>query len=283
MPGGGPYNTARAIGRLGGDVHFLGRISNDWFGRLLRERLESDGVGTGLVVATSDPTTLVLAEIDAAGVAQYQWYVEKTSVPGLQVDDARRCLTPAPDAIHVGTLGLVLEPIAESLATVVAEAPLETFVMVDPNCRPNATDDPVAYRERMARVLRRADVVKASGEDLDFLRYGGSRVETVQWMLEAGAGAVVVTDGGEATRAWNESGELEVPVPKIEVVDTVGAGDAFGGAFLMRWLEQGLGRHELGDAHQLADAVAYAVRAAAIDCQRAGAEPPTRAEMGIAG
>ena len=67
--GGGQYNAARAMARLGGDVHFLGRISDDWFGKLLRAKLEQDGVGTALVVDTEDPTTLVLAEIDEAGVA----------------------------------------------------------------------------------------------------------------------------------------------------------------------------------------------------------------------
>ena len=281
-PGGGQYNTARAIARLGGDVHFLGRISDDWFGRLLLGRLEADGVGTDLVVATTDPTTLVLAEIDARGVAHYHWYIEHTTVPGLELADARRALLPPPDALHVGTLGLTMEPVADSLAALVAEVPSATFVMVDPNCRPTATPDVAVYRERMGRVLGRADIVKGSDEDFAFLALADSPEASARLLLDRGVGAVIVTQGGRPTRAWCAGGSVEVPVPVVDVVDTVGAGDAFGGAFLARWLEQGLGRAELADVERLEDAVAFAVRAAAINCTRAGAEPPTRAEMGLA-
>jgi fructokinase len=279
--GGGQYNTARAVARLGGDAHFLGRISDDWFGRLLLRRLEADGVGTSLVVATSAPTTLVLAEIDARGVAHYHWYAEGTTVPGLEVDDARRALTPTPDALHVGTLGLTMEPIADSLAAIVAEVPAGTFVMVDPNCRPTATPDVARYRERMVGVLARADIVKASDEDLAFLDLATGAEASARWLLERGVGAVVVTQGEGPALAWCAGGTVEVAVPSVDVVDTVGAGDAFGGAFLAWWLEQGLGRAELADREQLQAAVTFAVRAAAINCTRAGAEPPTRSEMGL--
>ncbi len=279
--GGGQYNAARAVARLGGNVQFLGRMSDDWFGRLLRGKLEADGVGLDLVVDTTDPTTLVLAEIDAAGVAHYHWYVEQTTVPGLLLADARRSLDPAPDALHVGTLGLALEPIADSLAAIVAEVPDETFVMVDPNCRPTATPDYERYRARMQRMLSRADVVKGSDEDFAYLALAETPAASARLLLEQGVGAVLVTQGGEPARGFCAAGDFAVPVPKVTVVDTVGAGDTFGGAFLAMWLEHGFGRQELADAALLEDAVAFAVRAAAINCTRAGAEPPTRAEMGV--
>ena len=157
-------------------------------------------MGTDLVVATADPTTLVLAEIDARGVAHYHWYIERTTVPGLELEDARRALAPAPDALHVGTLGLTMEPMADSLAALVAEVPAETFVMVDPNCRPTATPDVAAYRERMARVLGRADIVKASDEDLAFLALAATPEASARLLLERGVGAVIVTQrrGGGA-------------------------------------------------------------------------------------
>ena len=277
--GGGQYNTARTVARLGGNVQFLGRMSDDWFGRLLRGKLEADGVGLDLVVDTTDPTTLVLAEIDAAGVAHYHWYVEQTTVPGLLLADARRSLYPAPDALHVGTLGLALEPIADSLAAIVAEVPARTFVMIDPNCRPTATPDYERYRARMQRMLSRADVVKGSDEDFAYLALAETPAASARLLLDQGVGAVLVTHGGEPARGFCAGGDFSVPVPKVKVVDTVGAGDTFGGAFLAMWLEHGFGRRELDDAALLEDAVAFAVRAAAINCTRAGAEPPTRAEM----
>jgi fructokinase len=280
--GGGQYNAARAVARLGGDVHFLGRVSDDWFGRMLLGKLEADGVGTDLVVETPDPTTLVLAEIDEAGVAHYHWYIERTTVPGLEAEDARRCLDPAPDALHVGTLGLTMEPIADSLAAIVAEVPDETFVMVDPNCRPTATPDFDRYQARMERILARADVVKGSDEDFEYLALAGTPEASARLLLEGGVGAVLVTHGADEARGYCAGGEFAVPVPEVEVSDTVGAGDVFGGSFLALWLERGYGRAGLADAARLREAVQFAVRAAAINCTRAGAEPPTRAEMGLA-
>lgn len=279
--GGGQYNAARALARLGGSVEFLGRMSDDWFGGLLRRRLEEDGVGTALVVDTSDPTTLVLAEIDEAGVAHYHWYIEKTTVPGLLLADARRALEPAPDALHVGTLGLAMEPIADSLAAVVAEVPASTFVMVDPNCRPTATPDFERYQARMRRIISRADLVKGSDEDFEYLALAESPAATARLLLEQGVGAVLVTHGGDEALGFCAGGQVSVPVPKVQVIDTVGAGDTFGGSFLAYWLEHGLGRAELADAHLLEDAMVFAVQAAAINCTRAGAEPPDRAEMGL--
>lgn len=279
--GGGQYNAARAVARLGGDVQFLGRMSDDWFGTLLRTRLADDGVGMELVVDTTDPTTLVLAEIDAAGVAHYHWYVERTTVPGLELADARRGLEPAPDALHVGTLGLALEPMADSLASLVEEVPSATIVMVDPNCRPTATPDFERYQSRMRRVLARADVVKGSDEDFTYLALAATPEATARLLLEQGVGAVLVTQGSDEARGFCAGGDVAVPVPKVKVVDTVGAGDTFGGAFLAHWLEHGFGRRELADPHLLEDSVGFAARAAAINCTRAGAEPPTRAEMGL--
>jgi fructokinase len=280
-PGGGQYNAARALARLGGDVAFLGRIGDDWFGKLLRAKLKEDGVGTSLVVDTQDPTTLVLAEIDEAGVARYHWYIEKTTVPGLELEDALRALTPAPDALHVGTLGLAMEPIADSLAELVARVPMSTFVMVDPNCRPTATPDFGRYQARMRQVIQRADVVKGSDEDFEYLALAETPEATARLLLEQGVGAVLVTQGSDAARGFCAGGEVSVPVPTVQVSDTVGAGDTFGGSFLAYWLEHGFGRQELRDADLLEAAITFAVRAAAINCTRAGAEPPTREEMGL--
>jgi fructokinase len=174
-----------------------------------------------------------------------------------------------------------MEPIADSLAAVVASVPDETFVMVDPNCRPTATPDFDRYQARMRRILERADVVKGSDEDYEYLGLAPTPEATARMLVEAGVGAVLVTQGSDVARGFCAEGEVAVLVPKVQVVDTVGAGDTFGGSFLAYWLEHGFGRRELADRDLLEDAITFAVRAAAINCTRAGAEPPTRAEMGL--
>ncbi len=158
-------------------------------------------MGTDLVVDTADPTTLVLAEIDEAGVAHYHWYIDRTTVPGLELVDARRSLDPAPDALHVGTLGLTMEPIADSLAAIVAEVPAETFVMVDPNCRPTATPDFERYQARMRQVLARADVVKGSDEDFAYLALAETPEASARLLLEGGVGRGP-GDTRRGRRAW---------------------------------------------------------------------------------
>jgi fructokinase len=278
-PGGGPYNAARTIARLGQDVGFLGRISDDPYGRLLRDRLEGDGVKTDLVAVTSDPTTVVRAQLDPDGVAGYVFDLEGTSAPGLTWADARRALDPPPRALHAGTLGLTVPPMSDAVARLIDELPARTFVMVDVNSRPAAVPDPHAYRERMRHVLRRADVVKASAEDLEFLAPGHPHAETVESIVRGGTRLVLLTRGADEVQVVTRRGTFERPVPRVPVVDTIGAGDAFGGSFIARWSQLGLGRDDLDDRAALQDAVAFAIRVATITCQRAGADPPWAAEL----
>lgn len=280
IPGGGPYNTARTIARLQGDVAFLGRISSDGFGRRLRAGLEADGVRTDLVVATDDPTTLAVAELDKHGTASYQFYVDGTSASGVLDADTARAAGSAPHALHVGTLGLVLEPIGSSLERLVATMPDAALVMLDPNSRPSATRDPDAFRARIGRLSARADVVKVSDDDLAFLSPRLSVDVAIDRLLAAGVAVVLRTDGGRAVEIRGTSFRTVVEVPRVQVVDSVGAGDAFGGGFLAAWMAAGHRRSDLADQDAVVAAAAFAVRVASVTVTRAGADPPTLAEVG---
>jgi fructokinase len=278
-PGGGPYNAARTISRLGGRSAFLGRVSTDHFGRDLRSRLENDGVDLDLCVTTEDPTTLAVAELDAGGAASYRFYTAGTSAAGLIPRDGPGSLPPSTRAFHVGTLGLVLEPTASTLEAMLGRLDDHVLVLVDPNCRPAVVDDPAAYRARIARILQRADVVKVSGDDLEFLSPGTSPVVVARELVASGVPVVLFTDGGRAVHVLTDSSEYVVPVPPVEVVDTVGAGDAFGGAFLTAWVARGLGRDDLGDGPAVRDAVMAAIQVASFTCMRQGADPPHLSEL----
>ena len=160
-PGGGPYNAARALGRLGAAVAFLGRVSNDQFGRILLARLAADGVDLGCIVRTEEPTTLAVAEIDDAGAASYRFHAAGTAAAGLLPDDVPNGLPAGTTALHIGTLGLVFEPTATTIEGLALGAAPGILVMIDPNCRPAAIADPRAYRARLDRVLARADLVNS--------------------------------------------------------------------------------------------------------------------------
>jgi fructokinase len=281
VSGGGPFNTARTIARLGGSVAFLGRISSDRFGSQARMALERDGVDTSFVEHTDDPTTLAVAELDADGSATYRFYVQGTAAAGLSESAIPAVLASHPAAIHVGTLGLVLEPLATTIEALVARLDPATLLMLDVNARPTATPDPVAFRRRVERLIGRADVIKVSEPDLAFLSPSLAPDAALARLASTATGAVLCTAGpgplvvavGEARRA--------LPVPTVRVVDTVGAGDAFGGGFLHAWMGAGGGRDGLRDLDAVAAAVEVGIRVAALTVGRAGAEPPWASELAV--
>jgi fructokinase len=279
VPGGGPYNVARALARLGADVAFIGRVSTDRFGTIIHDRLEHDGVDLRWVRRTDDPTLLAVAELDEAGAAGYRFHSAGTAAVGLVEADLPP-LQAAIEALHVGTLGLVFEPMAVTVEAIVAGVDPATLVMLDPNIRPAAIDDEAAYRARLDRILARADVVKASVEDLRWLRPAREPDSTAEDLLEQGPAVVLVTDGPRAVTIVSLAGRRSIHPPLVDVVDTVGAGDAFGAGFLAAWTAAHRSRDDLVELDALGSATAFAARVAAVSTTRAGAEPPTRLELG---
>jgi len=274
--GGGPYNTARTIGRLGLPVTFLGAVSHDRFGRELSAALAADGVSDAATVRTDLPTTLAAAELDEHGAATYRFYFAGTSAPSLSAVPAA---VAAPRAVHTGTLGLVLEPMASTLLGYLHSLATDTLVMIDPNCRPAVVTDHAAYAARVAQACARADVVKISDDDARFLSPADQPLDYARQLVAGGVSAVLLTAGAHGTWAITANGEQLVPTAAITVVDTIGAGDSFGGAFLAYWLLAGLLRAELRDIALVAEATAAAQEVSAITCQRVGADPPRRAEL----
>jgi fructokinase len=278
-PGGGPFNTARTAGRLGQPVAYLGRISTDRFGAAHERMLAADGVQLGSVVRTGQPTTLAIAETDASGSARYRFYAEGTAAPGLTPEAALAALPHAVSILHVGTLGLVLEPVASALEAVVESLAGRALIAVDPNCRPDAIADEPAYRARLQRVFGRAQLVKVSEEDLLWLDPSRAWIDAARALLALGPTLVLVTRGPSGAVAVWERDSVAVEAPAVEVVDTIGAGDAFGGAFMAWWRSHGLGRDQLADATPVADAARFAAHVAALTCGRAGAWPPRLSEL----
>jgi fructokinase len=280
QPGGGPFNTARTMGRLGVAPAFLGRLSQDGFGRMLRASLDRDGVTLGVPLLTDAPTTLAAVDVDLAGVAQYHFYLAGTSSAALEYPLLAAALPDDVTALHAGALALVMEPIATSIELLITrDLRPDVLVMIDPNCRPRAITDRQAYQARLSRILRRTDVVKVSVEDLGYLFPGATAHSAAATLLEQGPALVLVTDGPRAARAFLPGQEIAVDVPPVKVVDTIGAGDAFGGAFLAWWSVSELTKSDLGRAGPVREALQAAVEVSALTCTRVGAEPPWLAEV----
>ena len=284
-PGGGPYNAARTMARLGAATTFLGRLADDGFGRLLRDRLTEEDVVLGVPEWSAKPSTLAVAAVDQVGAAAYSFYLNGTAAADLGYETLRKSLPADVTAVHVGTLGLVMEPVGAAIERLVlADVSADALVLLDPNCRPGAVADHDGYRRRIAAITQRADIVKASVEDLAYLYPGVSAEEAALAVLDAGPSLVLVTDGPRPARAFLPGSVLAEEVPSVTVVDTIGAGDAFGGGFLAWWTAHGLGKADLGLPAPARDALVgkalhAATAVAALTCARPGADPPTLSEL----
>jgi fructokinase len=279
LPGGGPYNVAITLGRLGAPVRFLSRLSTDGFGDALKQRLELSGVDTSMLQRGPEPTTLAIAGIGPDGSARYSFHLEGTA------DRAVRHPGPLREEIttvSLGTLSLVLEPGASVYERLLREH--GGLTVLDPNIRPAVVTDPTAYRARFRSWLPDVDLLKLSIEDAAWLADGDPLPAVREW-LDQGVGAVVMTRGAAGIVAFAGDGaEVEVPTVPTKVVDTIGAGDTVHGALLF-WLHNagittpdGL-RSVPGDHWR--EALGFAAKAASITVSRAGAEPPYAAELGV--
>lgn len=276
-PGGGPFNVARVIARLGADVRFCGTISRDHWGEQLIGALATDGVDLSSVLRSDLPTPIATAALDGRGNASYTFAFDHTAAAEYP-PEARPALTGVA-ALHVGTLGLVFEPMSSTYRTMVAESPPDTMVVVDPNCRPMVIADRRRYLVGLEPVLARADVVKVSIDDLEYLAPDGDARSGARALLDRGARVVLLTSGAGGTAVFTRSATVAVPVVPVDVADTVGAGDALGGAFTAWWVLNGLHRDQLDDMAMLTRATEAASVVAALTCERVGADPPTRAEL----
>lgn len=270
--GGAVFNTAIALGRLGAPAGWFGGMSNDLFGQILADMLTASRVDYSRAARSDRPTTLAFVTL-TDGQARYAFYDENTAGRMLSPDDLPAL--DGVDALFFGGISLVADPAADAYAALCARAG-DLPVMIDPNIRPGFITDEAAYRARLTAMLARADLVKISDEDMDWL---GTTPDTLR---ENGSAVVLVTRGAEGVDLHGGFGMASVPANKVAVVDTVGAGDTFNAGFLAGLHRAGLLSRDAirgADASALEPAVTLGVRAAAVTVSRAGANPPWDSEL----
>jgi fructokinase len=284
--GGSSFNVAMGLGRLDAPVGFLGRVSTDRFGRMLRSRLEADGVDCRFVQQGDEPTTLAVVQVEAGSEPSYVFYGEGTADRAFGVDGSPTAIPDEVSALHLGSISLVREPGASAFEAVMRREHGRRVLTLDPNVRPSLVGERMAYRVRLEGWVSLADVVKVSRADLAWLYPETDPDAVAAAWLARGPGLVVVTRGHDGCLGLTARERVEVPGTPVVVSDTVGAGDAFTSG-LLAWmhaaglLERTSVREMPADA--LRACLAFANRAAAITCTRAGAQPPTRSEMEAAG
>lgn len=276
--GGAVFNTAIAMGRLGAPVGFFSGISSDMFGDLLRETLEASKVDTFPAHISDRPTTLAFVKL-TDGHASYSFYDENTAGRMLSEDDLPE---PGAEALFFGGISLVVEPCGAAYEALQTRESATRVTMIDPNIRPSFIRDETAYRARIERMIARADIVKVSDEDLHWLEGEGSTADLARRMLAKGPALVCITEGSKGATGYTDDHTVSVASTKVEVADTVGAGDTFNAGVLVSLHRAGLLTKEAIDTlteAQIRDALALGAQAAAITVSRAGANPPWADEL----
>jgi fructokinase len=294
LPGGSPFNTAVAIGRLGVPVKFLGRFSTDFFGEILMKRLKDNHVGDELMIRSEQNSTLAFVKLTRGKEPQYVFYTEGTADRSLSVEDLPKKLPADTRCILFGSIAMTMEPVATAIETLILHenargsgrdaVPVISF---DPNIRPFMIKDKNAYVERFEKWIAASTIAKISSADFEFIYPALDLERSLQKILTMGPRLVITTLGPKGALAVlrrNDGSVIRVsaPVADLPVADTIGAGDTFHGAFLS-WLEikEKMSRPGLANLSEteLYDALFFANKAASIVCSRHGAEPPTRREV----
>lgn len=273
--GGSPLNVAVALSRLDVPAYLITQVGADERGRRVIDHVGASGAE--ITVHPLPHTSTATVRLDADGVASYDFDLAWT-LPGQEL--------PACDALHVGSLGTLLEPGRESVLDLVEQAwERDVFVSYDPNLRPDFITDPEAVRRDVESLAARACLVKLSEEDAGVLHPGADPGDIARSLLGSGrTELVVLTRGADGATAYVSSGpEVHVATPRVQVADTVGAGDTFMAALLAILFDDGaLGAYGAAvpdDEAGLARLLGGAVAAAAVTCSRPGAEPPLRSEL----
>jgi fructokinase len=283
VAGGSCLNVAIAMARLGAPTGFVGGVSTDLFGEMVAAHASGSAVDLRYALRSLHETTLAFVRF-VDGEPHYAFYDEATAARHWAY---RRGSIPFGeiDAIHTGSTTLIDAEMAARTLAMLEDARGVTTISFDPNCRPALVADKAAYTLRMDDFAARANILRMSEVDFEFL-YGGSDFEPkAKALLASGVSLVIVTQGGRGVLAWHRSaGSIEVEAPHIEVVDTIGAGDSFQGAFLFALREIGrIGVEALASLSrdELHRALTFAMACAAITCGRVGADPPRLTDLTI--
>jgi len=281
--GGAPMNVAIGLSRLGQRTGFFSKVSRDSFGERIMAHLANEAVDTRLIVRTDLLSTLAIVSLDGAGTARYSFYIENTADRSIAENQLPALLPSEIKVIHIGgSYSTVLEPSASSYVAFVARERGRRLVSYDPNIRDSVAPDLDLWRGKVAKLATMAHLIKASEEDLAKLYPGRSAEKAAQDWIAGGASLVLITLGGEGAIGLTAKGaSARVAGVKVEVIDTVGAGDTFQAATL-DWLSRKdrLSPEALDalSSQELTAKLTYASKAATIPCSRSGADLTRAAE-----
>jgi fructokinase len=279
--GGSPLNAAVASARLGQPTGYLTQLSTDLFGEQLLNHMHANGIDTRFVTRSEGPSTVAFVE-RGPHTNRYAFY-SRGSADSAWAPDPLPELPESCRFLHFGSISLLQDPAARRITDFVAANAGRRVVVFDPNVRLSLIDDLPSYRQRTRHWLGFTDVLKLSAEDAEALAPGIAFDAAARDWLQAGPRAVIVTLGDDGAVLYRRGHDpILISAPEIEVADTIGAGDTFTAGVSVALLAHGVadaaGLGTLPD-DEWRRVLQFATTAAALNCMREGANPPTLAEV----
>ncbi len=274
--GGGPANTAKALAKLGVKTYFIDGISTDKYGQMAKAELLAANVLLDYAQYSNKPTCTAKVTLSSSGSASYEFVIRDTATFDFSdqwLPDPQRL---NPSLLHIGTLATVIEPGASVLFEWAQSVARVAPIVFDPNIRPAVLGNSDEYVKNVEKWVAMSSAVKVSDEDLDWLYPSKAIDEIVNEWLEVGVQLVVVTLGDKGITAYRKNEQISVDAVKVDVADTVGAGDTVGAVLVKAIVDNGLDRLT---GEVLKAMLKRAVKAAAITVSRTGANPPSKDEI----
>jgi fructokinase len=284
-PAGSLLNVAVGVVRLGHPAAFACKIADDYFGRFLRSHIAAEGIDTRFLTTGAGHTTLAFVAMEAGQPHQptFSFYGEGAADTLLTVEDVPEALLTETGILHIGSISLLRGTTPATVLATVERLKGKALLSLDPNLRPDIVQDEQGYRALLQRLFALVDILKLSDADLAWLMPNVPAEQAMHELLAQGPALVVITRGVQGAIAAKAGGSVvSVLGFPVEVVDTVGAGDTFCAALLVRLARsQVAARSALQNvaSEDMQEILRFAAAAAALNCTRAGANPPHYVEV----
>ena len=282
LTGGAIFNTSIALGRLDVPVGLISGVSTDLFGEKIKKDLTESNVNIKLLIRNEKPTTLAFVDVKN-GQANYTFYDENSAGNSIHYSDFPN-IPKIANTLCFGGISLCTEPAASAYEKLFIQEIKNKVLFLDPNIRSTFISDEISYRKRLNKMISSSDILKVSDEDLDWIVTSGSSInEKIEKLHNLGAKLIIVTKGAEGVAAYVKNKKvINLPAQKVNVIDTVGAGDTFNAGFLAKLSKlKLLSKSNIKNlsSKQISMALEYGIKAASITVSRKGANPPLLSEI----
>lgn len=282
MPGGSPFNVAIGLARLDVPTGFLGKLSTDSFGQQLRATLLANGVAQDYVRDDDGPSTLAMIKSQPGCEPRFSFYGRDAADQQLLPEDLPEHMPDSLQAIHFGSYSMACQPIGATLTSLMQREHGHRIISFDPNVRPTLIPDLETYKAQMEGWIQLSHIVKLSQADLEILHPENQPSEIAERWLAMGPKLVVITRGKDGATGFAKGITVSVLSSRIQLVDSIGAGDAFMSG-LLAWLfdHQRLSLDTLAllEDTEIRSALQFAAQVATATCVQQGADPPLRSHL----